>query len=225
MLEVDHLTFAYPPDTFYYHFTLETGQNLAILGPSGGGKSTLLDLLSGFITPTGGDIRWQGKSLLSLLPAERPLTTLFQSDNLFLHLNVHDNLALGLSTRLKLSPAQRDQLELVAVQLGLTGLMQRLPGQLSGGQHQRVALGRCLLRRRPLLLMDEPFSALDPQLRLELLGYLRSLCRDHRLTLVLVTHSPGDVPHIADQVAEVRGGRLEGCEPVQAWLARQRQPL
>jgi len=221
MLEVDHLQFAYPPDTFYYHFTLEQGQNLVILGPSGGGKSTLLDLLSGFITPASGDIRWQGKSLLPLSPAERPLTTLFQSDNLFLHLNVHDNLALGLNTRLRLTPTERQQLEQVARQLGLDGLMQRLPGQLSGGQQQRVALGRCLLRRRPLLLMDEPFSALDPELRLELLHYLRKLCHDHRLTLVMVTHSPEDVPHIADQVAEVRGGRLEGCEPVAAWLARR----
>ncbi|SUB18459.1 Thiamine import ATP-binding protein ThiQ [Pantoea agglomerans] len=116
------------------------------------------------------------------VPARRPVSMLFQENNLFPHLSVQQNMALGLHPGLKLSAGQRQQLAALADQVGLGDLLTRLPGELSGGQRQRVALARCLLRDRPVLLLDEPFSALDPALRGEMLQLVRSVCEARSIT-------------------------------------------
>lgn len=133
---------------------------------------------------------------------------LFQENNLFSHLNVQQNIGLGLDPGLKLSALQREKLMHIARQMGIDNLMRRLPGELSGGQRQRVALARCLVRDQPVLLLDEPFSALDPALRQEMLALVSDVCHNRQLTLLMVSHSVEDAARIAPRSVVVADGRI-----------------
>jgi thiamine transport system ATP-binding protein len=168
------------------------------MGASGAGKSTLLNLLAGFIEAQiedvegvegAGGIFFEGQRVDLLEPSRRPMTSLFQEHNLFAHLTVFDNLALGIRSNLKLNEHEQAQVEQALEQVGLANMGARLPKQLSGGQRQRVALGRALVRRKPLLLLDEPFSALDPALRQEMSALVKDLSQQHQLSVLLVTTS------------------------------------
>lgn len=192
MLDVDKLEYRYPEARIHADFRLEEGAALALMGPSGCGKSTVLNLIAGFLEPLSGDIRFQGRSLTGLTPSERPLTQLFQAHNLFPHLPVWQNLGLGIDPGLKLGEIDRRRISAVLDDVGLDGYEQRMPNQLSGGQQQRVALARCLLRNRPLLLLDEPFSALDAALRDEMIDLVRHIHNRQSLTLLLTTHRQED---------------------------------
>jgi thiamine transport system ATP-binding protein len=178
------------------------------MGASGSGKSTLLNLLAGFIQPQtdAGQILLDGQRVDHLEPSQRPVTSLFQDHNLFAHMSVFNNLALGIRASLKLTANEKAQVEAALDQVGLKGLGSRLPKQLSGGQRQRVALGRALVRRKPLLLLDEPFSALDPALRQEMAVLVKSLSQQHQLTVLLVTHEPKDVLLLAETVVFIADG-------------------
>src|SRR5690606_10892987 len=136
---------------------------------SGAGKSTLLSLIAGFDRPLSGSIHIGGEEVTRRKPADRPVTSLFQEHNLFAHLTAAENVGLGLDPGLRLSAGQQRAVAEALARVGLEGLDKRLPSQLSGGQRQRVTLARSLVRERPLLLLDEPFSALHPGLRLEVL--------------------------------------------------------
>lgn len=125
------------------------------------------------------------------------MSILFQENNLFPHLTLEQNIALGLHPGLRLTAAQRQALHSIAEHVGLNSLMQRLPAQVSGGQRQRAALVRCLLRQRPVLLLDEPFSALDPALRQDMLTLVDRVCAEQQLTLLMVTHNLDDALRIA----------------------------
>ncbi len=138
-----------------------------MLGPSGAGKSTLLNLIAGFLPPASGSLRINGEVHNATPPAQRPVSMLFQENNLFNHLTVRQNISLGIHPGLKLSREEQAQVAAMAGQMGIDALLERLPGELSGGQRQRAALARCLVRQQPVLLLDEPFSALDPALRQE----------------------------------------------------------
>lgn len=148
-------------------FTLavERGERIAVLGPSGAGKSTLLNLIAGFLPPASGSIDIDGQPHTHTPPARRPVSMLFQENNLFNHLTIRQNIALGMHPGLKLNAEQTAHLRAIAEQMGIDAMLERLPGELSGGQRQRAALARCLVRKQPVLLLDEPFSALDPALR------------------------------------------------------------
>src|SRR5690606_20788781 len=165
MLRADGLVFAYEGQATY-HFTREAspGEITAISGASGSGKSTLLDLLAGFIRPRGGSLTLDGIDLLPLPPETRPVSLLLQADNLFEHLSAAENAALGLP-RGTGRAAGRARVEEALAEVGLAGLGPQSASTLSGGQKQRVALARTLLRDRPVLLLDEPFSALDDETR------------------------------------------------------------
>lgn len=184
------------------------GERIAIVGPSGAGKSTLLNLIAGFVLPTRGEIWLNGENHTQSAPYERPVSMLFQENNLFPHLTVQQNLALGLKTSLKLTALEQDQIERVADAVGLTSFLSRLPNSLSGGQKQRVALARCLLRDKPILLLDEPFSALDPKLRMEMLNLIDELCHSKNLTLLLVTHQPSELTGKVDRMLRIENGRI-----------------
>ena len=188
------------------------GERIAIVGPSGAGKSTLLNLIAGFVLPTQGNIWLNGENHTQSAPYERPVSMLFQENNLFPHLTVQQNLALGLKTSLKLTALEQDQIEQVADAVGLTSFLSRLPNSLSGGQKQRVALARCLLRDKPILLLDEPFSALDPELRLEMLNLIDELCHSKNLTLLLVTHQPSELTGKVDRMLRIENGRISQQE-------------
>jgi len=193
-------------------------QTTAILGPSGGGKSTLLMALAGFIAHRG-EARWQGQSLNALSPADRPISMLFQDHNLFPHLSISQNVGLGLRPDLKLSVTEKARITEALERVGLADKNDTLPRALSGGQRQRAALARALLRQKPIWLLDEPFAALGPGLRREMLDLVEEIRAEQGATLLLVTHAPEDARAIAAAVGFVDAGRAEAPVETEAFFA------
>lgn len=184
------------------------GERVALLGPSGAGKTTLFNLLAGFLAPETGSIVLNGQPHSHSYPAQRPIALLFQDNNLFSHLTVANNMALALSPHLRLTNSQWQQCQQIAQQMGIDPLWSSYPNQLSGGQRQRVALARCLLQDKPILLLDEPFSALDPALRAEMLQLVTELCQQRQLTLLLVSHQYSDLNQITPRSVVLSQGRI-----------------
>ncbi len=216
MLTLNKLTYLYDHLPMRFDLQIEAGERVAILGPSGAGKSTLLSLVAGFLAPTSGYITLNGEDHSHTPPAKRPVSMLFQENNLFSHLTVRQNMGLGLHPGLKLTSDQQLALQDIARQVGLEECLDRLPSQLSGGQRQRVALARCLLRSQPILLLDEPFSALDPALRSEMLHLLDKVCREQNLTLLMVSHNLDDAARVAGRTLLIVDGRIYYDGPTQA---------
>ena len=212
MIRLDNVFLADDALPMTFDLQVAAGERIAIVGPSGAGKSTLLNLIAGFVLPTQGNIWLNGENHTQSAPYERPVSMLFQENNLFPHLTVQQNLALGLKTSLKLTALEQDQIERVADAVGLTSFLSRLPNSLSGGQKQRVALARCLLRDKPILLLDEPFSALDPELRMEMLNLIDELCHSKKLTLLLVTHQPSELTGKVNRMLRIENGRISQQE-------------
>lgn len=208
MLKLIDITWLYHHLPMRFTLSVTHGEQVAILGPSGAGKSTLLNLIAGFLTPASGTMMIAGEDHTTTPPSRRPVSMLFQENNLFSHLNVQQNIGLGLNPGLKLNASQREKMLHIARQMGLDNLLDRLPGELSGGQRQRVALARCLVREQPILLLDEPFSALDPALRQEMLTLVAEVCREKQLTLLMVSHSVEDAARIATRSIVVADGRI-----------------
>jgi thiamine transport system ATP-binding protein len=207
-LDIRDLTFRYEDMLMRFDLSVEQGEFVAIMGPSGAGKSTLLLLIAGLEAPLGGTIAWNGRDISRLPPAERPLSIMFQENNLFAHLSVFQNVALGLSPSLKLQPDQTKDAERALERVGLGGFAERLPGELSGGERQRVALARMLVRKKPLLLLDEPFAGLGPALKRDMIGLIRAIQKERGFTILLVTHEPADARAAASHTAFVHQGRI-----------------
>jgi thiamine transport system ATP-binding protein len=195
------------------------GARVAVVGPSGAGKSTLLAAIAGFTPLARGRITWKGEDLGPLEPGARPLSIVFQDNNLFPHLTVAQNVGLGLSPRLKLDAAQRARVDRSLARTGLEGLAGRRPAELSGGQQSRVALARVLLRDRPLMLLDEPFAALGPALRAEMMALVLELAAETRATLLMVTHDPRDAARLAGDTILVADHRAQPPQETEALLA------
>ena len=210
MLRADDLVFAHPGQAVPYRFTLEAlpGKVTAISGASGSGKSTLLDLLAGFLRPTSGSLTLDGADLLPLPPETRPVSLLLQADNLFEHLSAEENAALGLP-RGTPKPPGREMVAAALAEVGLAGFEQRLAANLSGGQKQRVALARTLLRDRPVLLLDEPFSALDDETRQTTRALVGELTQRHTWHTILVSHHADDIAALAHSHYRIVEGHLE----------------
>ncbi len=206
-------------------WSLAPGERVALIGPSGAGKSTLLMALAGFFAPAQGRILWQGADLAQVAPGDRPLTILFQDQNLFPHLTLAQNLGLGLSPTLRLTPAQAAQIETALSRVGLAGMGARKPGQLSGGQQGRAALARALLRARPVLLLDEPFAALGPALKAEMLDLLEEVATATGAAVLMVTHDPNDAKRFADKTVLVADGRALAPQNTAALFANPPQAL
>ncbi|MDQ7070542.1 MAG: thiamine ABC transporter ATP-binding protein [Rhodobacterales bacterium] len=186
--------------------TLENRDIVAVIGPSGAGKSTLLNIVAGFTSPDAGKVIWDGVDITANRPAKRPIAMLFQDNNLFGHLTVGQNVALGVRPDMRLNSAQKDRVEQALKRVGLADMGARKPAQLSGGQQSRVALARVLVQRKPLMLLDEPFAALGPALRHEMLDLVAELAGEIGATVLLVSHDPADARRIAKRTILVAQG-------------------
>ena len=198
MLEVKNVNFRRALNIeFNYHFSVSSGEILAVQGASGAGKTTLLDLIAGFEIPLQGKISWGGNDFTALPPWQRPVTTVFQANNLFAHLSCLRNVEIALADGV--TPAEIDRAFSL---LSIDGLQNRFPDQISGGQQQRVALVRAMLRNRPILLLDESFSALDWSTRTGCFDALKDIAKARSLAVVIVSHDERDAAYL-------------GCEELQ----------
>ncbi|WP_415182875.1 ATP-binding cassette domain-containing protein [Phaeovulum sp.] len=218
MLTLDALTLTQDDFSLTANLTVPTGARVAVIGPSGAGKSTLLSAIAGFFAPTSGRILWKGKNLAPLPPGARPLSILFQDQNLFPHLTIAQNLGLGLKHDLRLTATDREAVTAALARTGLSGLGSRKPAQLSGGQQSRVALARALLRARPLLLLDEPFAALGPALKSEMLALVADLAAEQGTTVLMVSHDPADARAFAPLSIVVAEGVAHPPQPTETLL-------
>jgi sulfate/thiosulfate transport system ATP-binding protein len=185
------------------------GSLTALLGPSGSGKSTLLRVIAGLETPDAGEVSILGEDVTGIPPQRRGVGFVFQHYAAFKHLTVRDNVAFGLKIRKRPKAEIRERVADLLHLVQLEGFADRYPAQLSGGQRQRMALARALAVEPRVLLLDEPFGALDAQVRKELRGWLRRLHEDVHVTTVLVTHDQEEAMEVADRVAVMNDGRIE----------------
>ena len=207
MLKLTDITWLYHHLPMRFSLTVERGEQVAILGPSGAGKSTLLNLIAGFLTPASGLLTIDGVDHTTTPPSRRPVSMLFQENNLFSHLTVAQNIGLGLNPGLKLNAAQQKKMHAIAHQMGIDNLMARLPGELSGGQQQRVAIGRALITRPSLILADEPTGNLDSQNSSEVIALLKETSKKYEQTIIMITHNRS-IAQTADRVLQVSDGTL-----------------
>jgi putative spermidine/putrescine transport system ATP-binding protein len=199
---------------------IEAGTYCCLLGPSGCGKTTMLRMIAGHETPSAGTILIDGKNVAGQSPSERGTAMMFQNYALFPHLSVRDNVAFAMRTRGIDRKTRLYEADKVIEQVQLAALADRMPGQLSGGQQQRVALARAIIMRPKVLLLDEPLSALDEFLRLQMRGELRSMQRMLGITFVHVTHTQLEAIAVADQVVVMERGRIAQSAPPHEIYAR-----
>lgn len=205
------LSFRYRPTDrpMVFDCAFAAGAITAVMGPSGSGKSTLVSLIAGFERPAGGRIVIDGRNVTDLDPARRPVSCVFQENNLFAHLDVAANVGLGLSPSLRLGADDRKRLAGALEAVGLAGYETRKPGALSGGQRQRVAIARALVRARPVLILDEAFGSLGPALRNAMLDLVADLQQSTGMTVIMVSHDPDDARRIASDLVFLVDGAVE----------------
>ena len=210
LLSIKDLQYQYKNanDTYTYDLEVQPSEIVVILGQSGSGKSTLLDIVAGFIEPSSGYVMLDDKELLGFSVEKRPITILFQSHNLFEHLTVQKNILLGVNKALKDSIEEVEKVQAILGEVGLEAHEHKLASELSGGQQQRVALARVLIRREPILLLDEPFTGLDEATRLEMLDLVKKISIEHKLHTIMVTHEVEDCERIAKHVYKMQNHAL-----------------
>ncbi|MBN8944650.1 MAG: ABC transporter ATP-binding protein [Rhizobiales bacterium] len=210
-LTLDGITHSYGAGLAVDNVTLEVkgGELVALLGPSGCGKTTLLRIVAGFIEQTNGKVIIGDRPIDDKPPNRRDIGIVFQNYALFPHMTVADNIAYGLAARGESRALQRDRVAEMLDLVQMSGFGDRKPKQLSGGQQQRVALARALAVRPRILLLDEPFAALDKNLRLDMQIEIKRLQRQFALTAIMVTHDQDEAMSIADRIAVMNRGRIE----------------
>ena len=207
-IRLDDVRFSYGETAMHFNAVIPGGAIAAIVGPSGSGKSTFLNLIAGFEFPQSGHIFIGDKDVSKLSPADRPVSMVFQENNLFAHLTVEQNVGLGRSPNLKLTREDRTDITEALSRVGLAGKEQRKPEALSGGERQRVAIARALIRQRPVLLLDEAFASLGPALRHQMLDLVRELQRETGMTVLMVTHTPEDALYLDAVLLFLDSGRI-----------------
>lgn len=190
-------------------FEIEKGHLIGLLGPSGGGKTSILRMLAGLETPTSGDILFHGKRVNDLPPQERGIGFVFQNYALFKHMTVYDNIAFGLKVKKQSKEQIRERVSTLVELTGLKGFEHRYVHQLSGGQRQRVAFARALAPEPQLLLLDEPFAAIDAKIRTELRTWLKEMIERVGITSIFVTHDQDEAIEVADEIMIIGKGKLE----------------
>ena len=198
------------------HFEVKKGTLFSILGSSGSGKTTILKIITGLTSLDEGSIYLDGKDITKLKPEERGIAYVFQTPLLFPHLTVKENIAFGLEVRkVKKAEIHRSVSELLNL-LKIQDLENRLPFEISGGQQQRVSIARALATNPPLILMDEPFSSLDPILRQEMGALLKSLQKELGLTIIFVTHDINESLILSDDIALINDGKIVQAGPAKS---------
>jgi len=200
LLIVKDLKYRYDGITYEYNLELDRGEIASIMGGSGSGKSTLLDLISGFLKADFGQIIVDHKDITNLPIRDRDISILFQHDNLFEHLSVKENIQIGLKKDKDISKILKE--------LGLEGFEDKKASMLSGGEEQRVALARTLLRGDKILLLDEPFSALDEKNRLKMLDLIKKITKEKNLYTIFITHNKEDADLISDKRYTMKDAKL-----------------
>lgn len=224
MIELEQVRFDYEDMKMVFDLQVPQGALLAIIGPSGAGKSTLLSLIAGFDEPVSGRIAIAGADMAGIPPDARPVSMIFQDHNTFAHLDVWQNVALGISPSLRLGDAGRRSVEEALQRVGLGELRDRKPGEVSGGERQRIAIARALVREKPVMLLDEPFAALGPALRRDMLDLVKEVQQERRLTVLMVSHQPEDARYAATHTAFVQAGRILAMRPTRKFFAARDLP-
>ena len=214
------LTFRYRPsdNPMVFDCAFRSGAITALMGPSGSGKSTLVALLAGFERAESGRILISDRDVTHVDPALRPVSCVFQDNNLFAHLDVAANVGIGISPALRLDDGDQVRLADALEAVGLGGYEKRKPGALSGGQRQRAAIARALVRARPVLILDEAFASLGPALRNAMLDLVADLHRSTGMTVIMVTHDPEDARRIAADLVFLDDGAVRAQGPVSELL-------
>ncbi|BAV48485.1 thiamine import ATP-binding protein ThiQ [Mesorhizobium sp. 113-1-2] len=218
-VRLDKVSFSYGEALIAFDVGFAAAEITAIMGPSGSGKSTLLNLIAGFETPQSGRVLIGGADVGAAPPAARPVSMVFQENNLFAHLSVEQNVGLGRSPALRLTEADRIAIAEALERTGLGGKERRLPHELSGGERQRVALARVLVRDRPVLLLDEPFASLGPALRDDMLDLVAGLHAERGMTVLFVTHQPQDAHRIGQNVVFLDNGAVAATGSAEDFFA------
>jgi|TARA_B110000967_G_scaffold121201_1_gene123810 ABC-type Fe3+/spermidine/putrescine transport system ATPase subunit len=187
---------------------IDSGEFFALLGPSGCGKTTLLRIISGFEKPDNGDVLLNKENITHIKPYNRPTNLLFQSYALFPHLTVFKNIAYGLERENLSKEEIKERVDSIIARTSLDGLNNRKPDELSGGQKQRVALARCLIKKPKILLLDEPLSALDKNLKEQMKIELKKIQNDFNITFIMVTHDQDEALVLADKIAVMNHGKI-----------------
>lgn len=213
LLELENITFGYKDEPVIknFNFSVEKSEFTTLLGASGCGKTTVLRLISGFLNPQSGLIKINGEIQNRILPNKRKIGIVFQDYALFPHLTVEQNLYYGLKLKSdfkKNKKENEERVNQVAKNLGLEKLLKRLPGELSGGQQQRVALGRSLVLEPEILLMDEPLSSLDTNLRVRVREELKEIQQELKITTIYVTHDQEEALSLSDKIAVMKDGKI-----------------
>jgi thiamine transport system ATP-binding protein len=219
MIRLDHVSFRYEDMGMMFDAEFASGSITAIIGPSGAGKSTLLNLVAGFEAPVSGRVLIGNNDVTALPPDQRPVSMIFQDHNVFAHLDLWQNVAIGVAPSLQLDAVQSAKVEAALGEVGLAALKRRKPGEVSGGERQRVAIARALVRDKPVLLLDEPFAALGPALRLGMLDLVKAMQRQRKLTVLMVSHQPEDAVYAASHTAYLEAGHIVALRPTQELFA------
>ena len=219
MISLEAVKFRYEAMLMNFDLHVASGEFMGVIGPSGAGKSTLLSLIAGFEQPLSGHLKIAGIDMEGVAPDQRPVSMIFQDNNSFAHLDVWTNVALGISPRLKLNEQQRSRIDSALDRVGLSLYKSRKPTEISGGEKQRIAIARALVRDKPILLLDEPFTALGPALRREMLDLIMEIQKEKNLTILMVSHQPEDARYAASKIAFVESGRITHALSTKAFFA------
>jgi putative spermidine/putrescine transport system ATP-binding protein len=210
-LRLQNITKLYPNGDGVRHVDLDihSGELLSLLGPSGCGKTTILRVIGGFLIQDEGSVVLDDQHIENLPPEKRPTTMVFQSYNLWPHMTVRENLAFGLKIHKVPKALQDKDIAAMLDLVGMPGVEKKFPGQLSGGQQQRVAIARALLLKPEVLLLDEPFSALDAKIRAQMRSELKRIQRELQITVVFVTHDQEEAMALSDRIVVMNKGGIE----------------
>lgn len=219
MIRLEDVGFRYEDMVMNFNLQVAKGELVGIIGSSGAGKSTLLSLIAGFDLPVSGRVSIAGVDMAGATPEQRPVSMIFQDHNSFAHLDVWTNVALGISPNLKLNEQQTGLVEGALARVGLSQYRLRKPTEISGGERQRIAIARALVRDKPVLLLDEPFTALGPALRRDMLDLIKGIQVERKLTVLMVTHQPEDAKYAASRIAFVHDGHVAHVLPTKQFFA------